>query len=314
MMKFIPVMFLFFSNVLFAAGFCTDYENVATDVITYAAAGGNPDNLEDCEFAPDGYEVTIYKFGMCTQAPTAPTGAAAADTTTNCVTIFESDAGTAFNLAVGVELDMASEEKPANGTYTHGYVIMANTFGITHSQEFGGTMGGTDSDSGTGNFCYSSANTNDSSTSYYASNAGTLASSIQDYVTCGAAAGTATKITEVLDAMGCSNYSDPSTCEFTASANTDDGAMTAYLINQASASGALVSDTFLSDPDAAADRLVGVLAWTTPVVITDTTSEADMQFNVNRGTSAQLYPPSNGIVFDIFSFGSGPFSVNIAVQ
>lgn len=303
-------MFLFFSNFLFAAGFCTDYEDVATDVITYT--GADPDL--DCEFAPDGYEVTIYKFGMCTQAPTAPTGAAAADTTTNCVTIFESDAGTAFNLAVGVELDMASEEKPANGTYTHGYVIMANTFGITLSQEFGGTMGGTDSDSGTGNFCYSSANTSDSSTSYYASNAGTLAIAGEDYVTCGAAAGTATKITEVLDAFGCSNYSDPLTCQFTGSANTDDGTMTAYLINQASASGALVSDTFLSNPLAAADRLVGVLAWTTPVVITDTTSEADMQFNVNRGTSAQLYPPSNGIVFDIFSFGSGPFSVNIAVQ
>lgn len=303
-------MFLFFSNFLFAAGFCTDYENVATDVITYT--GVDP-NL-DCEFAPDGYEVTIYKFGMCTQAPTAPTGAAAADTTTNCVTIFESDAGTAFNLAVGVELDMAGEEKPANGTYTHGYVIMANTFGITLSQEFGGTMGGTDPGSGTGNFCYSSANTSDSSTSYYASNAGTLAIAGEDYVTCGAAAGTATKITEVLDAFGCDDYSDPLTCQFTGSANTDDGAMTAYLINQASASGALVSDTFLSDSDAAADRLVGFLAWTTPVVITDTTSEADMQFKVNRGTSAQLYSPSGGAVFDIFSFGSGPFSVNIAVQ
>jgi len=313
MMKFIPILFLFFSNFLFAAGFCTDYENVAEDTITYAAAGGIPDNLEDCEFAPDGYEVTIYKFGMCTQAPTAPTGAAAMDTT-NCITIFESDAGTAFNLAVGVELDLVGEEKPANGTYTHGYVIMANTFGITLSQEFGGTMGGMDPGSGTGNFCYSSANTSDSSTSYYASNAGTLAIAGEDYVTCGLAAGTATKITEVLDAFGCDDYSVPLTCQFTGSANTDDGTMTAYLINQASASGALVSDTFLSNPLFAADRLVGFLAWTTPVVITDTTSEADMQFNVNRGTSAQLYPPSNGIVFDIFSFGSGPFSVNIAVQ
>ena len=72
--------------------------------------------------------------------------------------------------------------------------------------------------------------------------------------------------------------------------------------------------TFLSDPAAAADRLVARLAWTTPVVITDTTSEADIQFTVNRGTSARLYPPVNGTLFDIFSFGSGPFSVNIAVQ
>ena len=87
--------------------------------------------------------------------------------------------------------------------------------------------------------------------------------------------------------------------------------MDAYLTKEA---GTLVSDNVLSDPANDADRLVARLAWTTPVVITDTTSEADIQFTVNRGTSARLYPPGNGTPFDIFSFGSGPFSVNIAVQ
>jgi len=307
-MKFIPIMFLFFSNFLFAAGFCTDYENVATDVITYT--GVDP-NL-DCEFAPDGYEVTIYKFGMCTQAPTAPTGAAAADTTTNCVTIFESDAGTAFNLAVGVELDMAGEEKPANGTYTYGYVIMANTFGITHSQRFGGapaTMGGVAG--GNGAVCISSANDVGGTTQYHASNEQTLAALGQDYVTCGAAPGTAEKITEVLDTFGCDDPTDKTTCDFTAQAPTANGQMDAYLTKEA---GTLVSDNVLSDQNNDADRLVARLAWTTPVVITDTTSEADIQFTVNRGTSARLYPPGNGTPFDIFSFGSGPFSVNIVVQ
>jgi len=311
MMKFIPILFLFFSNFLFAAGFCTDYENVAEDTITYAAAGGIPDNLEDCEFAPDGYEVTIYKFGMCTQAPTAPTGAAAMDTT-NCITIFESDAGTAFNLAVGVELDLAGEEKPANGTYTHAYVIMANTFGITHSQRFGGapaTMGGVAG--GNGAVCISSANDVGGTTQYHASNEQTLAALGQDYVTCGAAPGTAEKITEVLDTFGCDDPTDKTTCDFTAQAPTANGQMDAYLTKEA---GTLVSDNVLSDQNNDADRLVARLAWTTPVVITDTTSEADIQFTVNRGTSARLYPPGNGTLFDIFSFGSGPFSVNIVVQ
>ena len=304
-------MFLFFSNFLFAAGFCTDYENVATDVITYT--GADPDL--DCEFAPDGYEVTIYKFGMCTQAPTAPTGAAAVDTT-NCITIFESDAGTAFNLAVGVELDLAGEEKPANGTYTHAYVIMANTFGITHSQRFGGapaTMGGVAG--GNGAVCISSANDVGGTTQYHASNEQTLAALGQDYVTCGAAPGTATKITELLDTFGCNDPNNPATCDFTAQANTANGLMDAFLTRNA-ANGVLATQTFDENPapGAAADRLVARLAWTTPVVITDTTSEADIQFTVNRGTSARLYPPGNGTPFDIFSFGSGPFSVNIAVQ
>ena len=137
----------------------------------------------------------------------------------------------------------------------------------------------------------------------------------EDYVTCGASAGQALKITETLDIFGCNGPAAvPGNCEFTASAPTSDGQMTAYLVNQASASGALVSDNFLSNPLLAADRLIGFLQWTTPVIITDLTSEADMQFSVNNGTHPQLFPPSSGADYDIFSFGSGPFSVNIAVQ
>jgi hypothetical protein len=89
------------------------------------------------------------------------------------------------------------------------------------------------------------------------------------------------------------------------------------ILPEDAANGTLASDTFNTPPPAnAADRLVARLAWTTPVVITDTTSEADIQFTVNRGTSARLYTnvDLNGTLFDIFSFGSGPFSVNIAVQ
>ena len=48
--------------------------------------------------------------------------------------------------------------------------------------------------------------------------------------------------------------------------------------------------------------------------LSDSTSEADMQFSVNNGTSPQLFPPSGVADYDIFSFGSGPFLVNIAVQ
>lgn len=322
MIKYIPILFLLFSHNVLAAGFCESYENVNTDVISYPAAGdpsypagGNPDLLDDCEFAPDGYEIIIYEFGMCTQAPAAPTGASAADTTTNCEVIYQSDAGEAFNLAVGASFNMQGAEKPANGTYTYGYVIMANTFGITLSQEFGNVMEGIGAGSGQGNFCYSSANTVDGSTGYHVSNSGTLASGPEDYVTCGASAGQAIKITETLDVFGCNGPAAvPGNCEFTASAPTSDGQMTAYLVNQASASGALVSDNFLSNPLLAADRLIGFLQWTTPVIITDSTSEADMQFSVNNGTSPQLFPPSSGADYDIFSFGSGPFSVNIAVQ
>ena len=129
MIKYIPILFLLFSHNLLAAGFCESYEDVNTDVISYPAVG-DPDLLDDCEFAPDGYEIIIYEFGLCTQASAAPTDASAADTTTTCEVIYQSDAGQASNLAVGPSLHMEGAEKPANGQYTYGYVMMANRFGI----------------------------------------------------------------------------------------------------------------------------------------------------------------------------------------
>ena len=294
--------------MVFAAGYCTDYENTTTDVITYAPEG-DPDAINDCEFAPDGYEVVIYDFGMCTAQPTAPTGVVAADYTTNCVSIYQNDQGEGFNLAAGASFSMTGSEKPANGTYTWGYVLMGNTFGITISQEFGNTMGGIDAASGTGNFCWSTGG------SYYGSMQDDEANNDGiDYVTCGDSAGTARKVTETLDSFGCDDPSDPSTCPFSANGVTDDGTMYAYIT--LSSDGMLAEQTYASDPTAVGDRLVGYLDWTTPVVITDSTSTVDLQFSVNNGTSPGLFPPNNGngAAFDIFSFGSGPFSVNISVN
>ena len=314
-MRLLTILFLFFTNSIFAAGYCTDYENVATDVITFTpSVPGNPGTLEDCQFAPDGYEITIYEFGMCTAAPTAPTNASGADTSTNCVTVFQSESGEAFNLAAGVSFDTSSSEKPANGTYTHGYVIMDNTFGITIAQEFGTVMGGINSGSGTGLFCSSAPSDIDASEQYYGSQLGALISANHDYVSCSDSRAPATKITEVLDSFGCADFSDPATCDFTASGAVPDGTMNAFLINEAALGGFLVDETFVSDPAQFADRLIGFLSWTSPVVITDSTSEADLQFSVNNGTSPSLHPPLNGVEFDIFSFGSGPFSLNIEVQ
>ncbi len=315
-MRLLTILFLFFTNSIFAAGYCTDYENVETDVITFTPGVIDLSTLSNCEFAPDGYEITIYEFGMCTEAPGAPTGASAADTSTNCVTIFQSDSGEAFNLAAGVSFDTSSSEKPANGTYTHGYVLMQNTFGITISQEFGEEMGGMNIESGSGIFCASAANNVTGDTTIYGSNHETVAALNQDFVTCSNTRPTATKVTEVLDSFGCLDVSIPATCDFSASGDTDDGAMTAYLVNEATLNGALVDQNYVTDSDRAADRLVGVLAWNSPVIITDSTSEADLQFSVNNGTSAQIHPPAFGGAdgYDIFVFGSGPFSLNIQVQ
>jgi hypothetical protein len=308
MKKFILILFLLLPQVVFAAGYCTDYENTTTDVITYTPEG-DPSALNDCEFAPDGYEIVIYDFGMCTAQPTAPTTAVAADYTTNCVSIYQNDEGESFNLAAGASFSMTGSEKPANGTYTWGYVLMANTFGITIAQEFGNTMGGINPGSGTGNFCWSAGG------SYYNSMTDDEANNDGiDYVTCGDSAGTARMVTETLDSFGCDDPSDVSTCPFSANGVTDDGTMYAYII--LSSDGMLAEQTYASDPTSVADRLVGYLNWTTPVVITDSTSTVDLQFSVNNGTSPGLYPPNNGngAAFDIHSFGSGPFSVNISVN
>ena len=113
---------------------------------------------DGCETTPGIYEVVIFQLWLCTSEPTLPTESATV-VLTNCSQIFENSAGATASVAAqnsSIELN-GTYFKPPPGTYTHGYAMMDNTFGLTASFEIDGSMTGTSS--GSGLFCATKAAT-----------------------------------------------------------------------------------------------------------------------------------------------------------
>ena len=146
-MKFKATIILFiislgFSFNSYADGFCEgplDSEKAiesAAGVITYSGAESD---IGDCSFAPDEYTVIVYEMGLCTSSPTAPTASSAYETDT-CSTVINSPSGQTINLAAGSELTLTDVTRPTNGTYTHAYMVLGNSFGITVTKQFTNTI------------------------------------------------------------------------------------------------------------------------------------------------------------------------------
>ena len=108
--------------------------------------------MADCAFAPDEYTVKIYKMALCTTAPTRPTTSDTYDVS-SCVDVINSPDGQDVNLAAGSEMTLSDVTRPANGSYSYGYILMANTFGIKAKKQFTNTMH-TYEDGASGNYCW----------------------------------------------------------------------------------------------------------------------------------------------------------------
>ena len=104
--------------------------------------GSNPASLDDSAFAtansqgcsatPDKYEIVIYEMGLCTGS--SPISGGTLDRT-NCTATFTSAGGQTVNLAgaASITLDSSNSTAPSPNTYTWGYMVMANTFGLRGS-------------------------------------------------------------------------------------------------------------------------------------------------------------------------------------
>ena len=133
-------------------------------------------NQNGCAMTPEKYEIVIYEMGLCTGSN--PISGGTLDRT-NCTATFTNSSGQTVDLAGSnsVTLDASNSSKPSPDTYTWGYMVMANTFGLigsfktadstwmstagaiassarTRSVEFTDTL----TDFGSGNSCESSAN------------------------------------------------------------------------------------------------------------------------------------------------------------
>jgi len=282
-------MLSFFSNVK-AQGYCNDEgvaEEDANGVITFTG-----DQSEaNCSFAPDEYTVKIYKLALCTSSPTRPTALATYDVS-SCVDVISSPDGQDVNLAAGSEMTLSDVTRPANGSYSYGYILMANTFGIKAKKQFTNTMH-TYNSGASGNYCWTKDDTD------YSSNSETWDSETT-LVECGGAGGTAGTYTEILDNFDTADYSEDAIA-------VTGGTISADLITNA--------DGLLVTADDIADRLFGVQTFTTPVEVTSSSSVFTVSFGVNQASS--MWMTSGGVPaneYQVYAIGSGPFSTFMTVE
>ena len=299
-MKFKATIILFlislgFSFSSYADGFCEgplSEENAiesAAGVITYQ---GNENAIGDCNFAPDGYQVTIYEMGLCTSDPTAPTTSSAYEKDT-CSTVINSPSGQTINLAAGSELTLTDVTRPTNGTYTHAYMVLGNSFGIKVTKQFTNTMHRYDTAT-SGNFCWTT-----SGTEHNSDWSGTPANPTT-FANCGTEGEAAPAMyTEILDDFDEDTYN-------IGPVSVESGNLTAYLVTD--------SNDRLVNAVKTADRIFGKQTLGTAVEVTNTSSTFVVSFGVNQATSPHMSNEGSLNTYDVIAFGSGPFSASITVE
>ena len=202
-MKFLRNLLLILATIfIFEVTFTKD-ANAAC-----AKTGDVLDVVSDwCETQPDEYEIVIYKLYLCTSSPTLPTTTSAVDLTSGgCEQIFDNSSGASAAVTQGSELNLTGTYiRPSNGTYTHGYAMMDNTFGITASLQFAGAMTG--QTGGSGVYCGTVSGSGTSNTSGDPSNTSV----------CSSTPVSAGKFVETLEDFGAESF------EATAEANDING-------------------------------------------------------------------------------------------
>lgn len=102
---------------------------------------GQVTSTANCYIEPDSYRVFIYEVGFCTELPVTPTTSVAFDAGESAVKLYESGSEP---LRLEVQNGRSSVlssllERPPDGTYTHGYVIMKPEIRLTAQYVSGGT-------------------------------------------------------------------------------------------------------------------------------------------------------------------------------
>ena len=297
---------LLWSTQAYALGYCTNYENDQGVIDFGTADDGNAIDANGCAIAPDLYTLTIYEIGVCTAAPTAPTITDASDFST-CTTIFTNEAGSVTDISINTSIDLDASIDLPFGVYGFGYVILSNTLGITKTVNF--TRDSTDPNvvldnadiQNPGQYCWTTGGTRYNSDSDWTVDKDLVA---REFMECSDIAGTAQMYSEILDELGDGpggEFPTPSIYE-SESIAVNDGSMNAYITTTA---GLLASAQIEG-------RIQAVIALTTPLVISDSTSAIDVQFTANQAGYPVIVGPNPGLT--IVGIGSGPFSVNISSE
>ena len=276
-MKNFKILFLFLSLILIFEITASKEANAAACTVTNGVYS-ETEIKSGCEATPDFYEIVIYKIYLCTSTPTIPTVTAAADLT-NCSQIFNSDAGATANVAQNSDVDLTGTyTRPPDGTYTHGYAMMDNTFGITAAIQIDGSMDG--QASGSGVFCRTVSGSG---------NHTKASGSHTDESVCSATEVAAGKYTETLTHFGGSGDAWTRVAD---AAPTPGSTIKGLLVD---------SNGHLAANEGEVVKLEGLVGFANAITVTPNTTSLTMSFNLGEGMSL------NSAGADKIYMGSGPF-------
>jgi len=277
-MKHIKYLFLVLCTIFVFEMISFNKAEAACTVTSGVVAEDDIDNA--CDTVPDIYEIVIYKLYLCTSAPTEATTSSTV-VLTPCSQIFNSANGATASVTQGSDINLdGTYTRPPNGTYTHGYAYMDNTFGITWSGEIEASMTGMTG--GTGVFCASVAGSGTHKKGSTHNNSSVCSST--DNLTAG-------KFVETMEHFG-----DPSNNFLSKGEQSNINGSTASIIG-------LLVDTneHRAVNSGEVVKLEGLVTFANPVVVTTETTSLSMKFNVGEG----MHFNDGGS--NKLQIGSGPF-------
>ncbi len=229
-----------------------------------------------CKAEPDFFQLKMYDMMLCSAEPTAPTTSAAM-VLTSCQSVLTSSGGTNISVTNGASSSLSGTiTRPDNGTYTHGYIRISSDFVVGDSRQYDTSLDDAVEGDGTAD--------------------GTYCATTASWVDCDTSAVTAVNQTM---SMGSGQFGSD------------------YLIEDEVVTGGLV-DAWLvdtnqkleEDTDGDVTYLVGVQAFTTPLVVTDSTTSMNTSFAVSTGMTII----HNGGNPPRLRLDNGPFSVIMTIK
>tara|TARA_Y100000591_G_scaffold325785_1_gene347269 strand:+ start:1756 stop:2613 length:858 start_codon:yes stop_codon:yes gene_type:complete len=278
-MKYINNFIIFFALIFIFELVYVKKDAQAACAVTAGVVSETDVNDDGCEVTPTLYEVVIYKLYLCTSAPTAATTTSAVSLE-NCSQVFENISGATASVSSGADVNLSGTyTRPPEGTYTHGYALMDNTFGLTWSGQLSGAKTGLTG--GTGVYCATVAG----------SGTHQQASTHTNSTICGSSEITPGKFVETLKHFDDAGEDFENLVTAT-NLNGTSAAITGYLID---------SNGHLAANSGEVETLEGLVQFASSIEVTAETTSLTMSFNTGSG----MFLSDAGS--DKLYAGSGPF-------
>ena len=232
----------------------------------------------DCYTTPDNYTITLYEMGLCQnideQSSTAP------DIATACNTTYSNSSGIDILVQNNVSGDITggTETRPANGTYTHGYIKVDARLVLQTTQTFEADRTGTAG--GTGQSCWTNGTALGGTTT-----------------TCGSS-GSAAPLNMNVDvaSLSCATPSDNFYCRYENDAEGLDDTY-AWLVDSAATKS---TTTAYSTSAGEVKYLIGIAKFSSSKTVDDASSAMEASFRVTRGLNIDFTSTTVGFGLNEF--------------